>query len=116
MDDKLLAYLQHLSTFGRENDGSHTDRAKKMLNIAPDTGRLLWILVASTGAKRVLEIGTSNALSTIWLGDAVRNTGGSVITLERSPSKIAMARRNLTEAGVAEYVSLEEGEALASLN
>src|SRR5580698_7599638 len=113
MDDKLLAYLQHLSTFGRENDGSHTDRAKKMLNIAPDTGRLLWILVVSTGAKRVLEIGTSNALSTIWLGDAVRRTGGSVVTLERSASKIEMARKNLAEAGVTEVVEIKEGDALA---
>ncbi len=86
-----------------------------MLNIAPDTGRLLWILVASTGAKRVLEIGTSNALSTIWLGDAVRRTGGAVVTLERSPSKVEMARRNLSLAGVAEHVQIEEGDALASL-
>jgi predicted O-methyltransferase YrrM len=115
MDEKLLALLQRLSTFGRENDGRETDRAKKMLNIAPDTGRLLWILVVSTGAKRVLEIGTSNALSTIWLGDAVRRTGGSVVTLERSPSKVEMARKNLTDAGVIEHVHIKEGDALESL-
>jgi predicted O-methyltransferase YrrM len=115
MDEKLSALVKELSAFGRENDGTQTDRAKKMLNIAPDTGRLLWILVVSTAAKRVLEIGTSNALSTIWLADAVRRTGGSVVTLERSPSKIEMARKNLTEAGVAEYVHIEEGDALASL-
>ena len=49
MDEKLLAFLRELSTFGRENDGAQTDRAKKMLNIAPDTGRLLWI--GSTGRR-----------------------------------------------------------------
>jgi predicted O-methyltransferase YrrM len=64
----------------------------------------------------VLEIGTSNALSTIWLADAVRQTGGSVITLERSPAKVEMARQNLAQAGVAEYVQIKEGDALASLN
>jgi predicted O-methyltransferase YrrM len=115
MDEELLVFLQRLSTFGRENDGAQTDRANKMLNIAPDTGRLLWILVVSTGAKRVLEIGTSNALSTIWLADAVRRTGGSVVTLERSPSKIDLARKNLTEADVAGHVRIVEGDALASL-
>jgi predicted O-methyltransferase YrrM len=116
MDEKLLSLLHDLSAFGRENDGGQTDRAKKMLNIAPDTGRLLWILVVSAGAKRVLEIGTSNALSTIWLADAVRHAGGgSVVTLERSASKIELARKNLAEAGVADHVRLEEGEALASL-
>jgi predicted O-methyltransferase YrrM len=115
MDEKLSAFLQELSTFGAENDGAQTDRANKMLNIAPDTGRLLWILVVSTGAKRVLEIGTSNAYSTIWLADAVRRTGGFVVTLERSPSKIAIARKNLAEAGIAENVQIKEGDALASL-
>jgi predicted O-methyltransferase YrrM len=115
IDDKLLAFLHELSTFGEENDGVQTDRAKKMLNITPDTGRLLWILAVSAGAKRVLEIGTSNAVSTIWLADAVRRTGGSVVTLERSPSKLAMARENLARAGVAAHVETKEGEALASL-
>jgi predicted O-methyltransferase YrrM len=113
--EKLQVFLQELSAFGRENDGAQTDRAKKMLNIAPDTGRLLWILVASVGARSVLEVGTSNALSTIWLADAVRRTSGSVVTLERSTSKIEMARKNLTAAGVAEYVQIKEGDALASL-
>src|SRR5262249_43636106 len=47
MDAKLLAFLDQLSTFGRENDRAQTDRTAKMLNIAPDTGRLLWILVVS---------------------------------------------------------------------
>jgi predicted O-methyltransferase YrrM len=115
MDEKLLALLGQLATFGRDNDGAQSDRARKMLNIAPDTGRLLWILVVSTGAKRVLEIGTSNALSTIWLGDAVRQTGGSVVTLERSPAKIEMARKNLADAGVAEFVRIAEGEAPATM-
>jgi predicted O-methyltransferase YrrM len=115
MDEKLLALFEQLSNFGTENDGAQADRAKKMLNITPDTGRLLWILVASTGAKRVLEIGTSNAVSTIWLADAVRRTGGSVVTLERSLSKIEMARKNLVGAGVADYVDIKEGEALATM-
>jgi len=115
MDERLLAFLQGLSTFGRDNDSAQTDRAKKMLNIAPETGRFLWILAVSSAAKRVLEIGTSNAFSTIWLADAMRQTGGNVVTLERSSSKIEMARRNLAEAGVAEYVRIEEGDALASL-
>ena len=115
MEASLVALLDRLSTFGRENDRAQTDRARKMLNIASDTGRLLWILATTTNAKRVLEIGTSNALSTIWLADAVRRTGGSVVTLERSPSKVEMARKNLAEAGVAEVVRIVEGEALPSV-
>jgi predicted O-methyltransferase YrrM len=115
MDTELLGFLHTLSSFGIETDRTQTDRARKMLNITADTGRLLWILVSSTRARRVLEIGTSNAFSTIWLADAVRGTGGSVVTLERSPSKIEMARRNLSDAGVSQHVTIVEGEALASL-
>ena len=79
IDEKLQAFLQELSVFGRENDGAQADRAKKMLNIAPDTGRLLWILVASIAARRVLEVGTSNALSTI----SARGRGASYGWLRR---------------------------------
>jgi predicted O-methyltransferase YrrM len=115
MDEELLAFLDTLSNFGVETDRGQTDRARKMLNITADTGRLLWIIVSSTRARRVLEIGTSNAFSTTWLADAVRGTGGSVVTLERSPGKIEMARKNLSDAGVADQVTIIEGEALASL-
>jgi predicted O-methyltransferase YrrM len=115
MDTGLLAFLDELSAFGRENDRTQADRANKMLNITPDTGRLLWILAAVGGARRVLEIGTSNALSTLWLADALRGTGGSIVTLERSPSKVAMARASLAEARLSDLVRIEEGEALTSL-
>lgn len=115
MDQRLLAFLHTLASSGIENDRGQADRARKMLNITADTGRLLWILVSATRARRVLEIGTSNAFSTVWLADAVRGTGGSVTTLERSPSKIEMARKNLADAGVSEQVTIVEGEALASL-
>jgi predicted O-methyltransferase YrrM len=115
MDAELLSLLDELSAFGEQNDAARADRAEKMLNITPDTGRLLWTLVASTGAKRVLEIGTSNALSTIWLADAARRTGGAVVTLERSAAKIEMARKNIATAKLTEYVRIQQGDALASL-
>ena len=63
-----------------------------MLNITPDTGRLLWILVRQARATRILEVGTSNAYSTIWLADAAREAGGRVVTLEADPDKVALAR------------------------
>lgn len=95
MDRALLAILDELARFGEENDARETERAKRMLNITPDTGRLLWILVQAARATRILEVGTSNAYSTIWLADAARATGGHVITLERNPDKVKLARANL---------------------
>ncbi len=61
----LRALLDELAELGRENDARETERSRRLLNIAPDTGGLLAILVRATGARRILEIGTSNGYSTI---------------------------------------------------
>jgi predicted O-methyltransferase YrrM len=95
MDTALTALLDELARFGDDNDARETERPKRMLNITPDTGRLLSILIRSAGATRVLEVGTSNAYSTIWLADVVRETGGRVTTLESNPGKVTLARANL---------------------
>jgi predicted O-methyltransferase YrrM len=86
-----------------------------MLNITCDTGRLLWILARATGATRILEVGTSNAFSTIWLADAARSTGGRVVTLELDPGKIGLARANLAAAGLDGVVDVVEGRAADTL-
>src|SRR5262245_62364164 len=115
MDQPLLALLDELARFGSENDARETERPRRMLNITPDTGRLLWIMIRTVGAPRILEVGTSNAFSTIWLADAARETGGRVTTLEMNPSKIALARENLTKAGLLDRVEIIEGSAATTL-
>jgi predicted O-methyltransferase YrrM len=115
MDEVLAALLDDLARSGEANDARVTDRARRMLNITPDTGRLLWILVRSAGARRILEVGTSNAYSTIWLADAARHTGGRVVTLEVEAAKVQLARANLDKAGLADRVEIIHGPAAASL-
>jgi predicted O-methyltransferase YrrM len=115
MDDTLTALLEELARFGDETDARETERSRRMLNITPDTGRLLWILVRSSGASRILEVGTSNAYSTIWLADAARETGGRVTTLELDPGKVGLAHRNLTRAGLTERVEIVLGRAADNL-
>ena len=111
MDATLTGLLDELARFGQDNDARETERPRRMLNITPDTGRLLWILIQATGATRILEVGTSNAFSTIWLADAARGTGGRVTTLELNPDKVAMARPNLARAGLGDLVEIIEGPA-----
>ena len=115
MDRVLAAFLDELWRSGEENDAREAERPKRMLNITPDTGRLLWILVQAARATRILEVGTSNAYSTIWLADAARATGGHVITLERNPDKVRLARENLARAGLADRVEIREGNAAETL-
>jgi predicted O-methyltransferase YrrM len=115
VDAALREVVDELADFGRENDARETARERRMLNVTPETGRLLAILVQATRARRILEVGTSNGYSTIWLAWAARETDGQIETLERDANKIAMARANLERAGLADRVTIHGGVALETL-
>ena len=112
MEVRLRELLEQLAEFGRQNDARETERARRMLNITPETGQLLAILLRATGARQILEVGTSNGYSTIWLAWAARATGGHVTTIERAADKAVMARANFDRAGLADMITLLEGAAL----
>src|SRR5579875_2723784 len=95
---------------------SYTQMKDQPLPVSRETGRLLYMLARATGARAVVEFGTSFGISTIHLAAAVRdNGGGRVIGTEFEPSKIARARAHLAEAGLAEFVDLREGDAMQTL-
>lgn len=86
------------------------------LPVSRETGALLYMLARSSGARNIVEFGTSFGLSTLHLAAAVRdNGGGRVITTEFEPSKAARARANLEAGGVADLVEIREGDALQTL-
>jgi predicted O-methyltransferase YrrM len=102
----LDTLLTELEQFGRTNDGANTERPRRMLNITRDTGELLAVLVRATVARRVLEIGTSNGYSTLWLASAARAIGGAVTTVELSDYKVGLATANFARSGLARYITL----------
>ncbi|MGL6623717.1 O-methyltransferase [Aeromonas jandaei] len=106
---------QALEQFGEQHDLAQTDRADKMLNITRDTGELLAVLVQTRGAQVVLEIGTYNGYSTLWLAEAVARLDGHVTTIERDESKRALAQANFEQAGLAGRIIQLAGEAGALL-
>ena len=83
--------LAELEQFGKTNDSATCERPRRMLNITRDTGEFLAVLVCATLARRVLEIGTSNGYSTLWLASAARAVGGAVTTVELAEYKIGLA-------------------------
>ena len=86
------------------------------LPVSRKTGELLYMLARSSGARTIVEFGTSFGLSTLCLAAALRdNGGGRLITSEFEPSKVARARQNLTEAGLIDLVEIREGDALQTL-
>jgi len=76
-------------------------------------GEFLQFLVKAIRAKSVLEIGTSHGFSAIWMGLALEETDGRLTTLEIDRTRHDLARRHVTEAGLAERVTLIHGDAHA---
>jgi predicted O-methyltransferase YrrM len=111
MNAELREFLKQLQDHGRAHDASESEHPRKLLNLEPDTAELVSILARSSGAKHVLELGTSNGYSTIWLAASIGPTGGRVITIDRSPEKQKMARENLSKVGLLQYVDCQCGEA-----
>jgi predicted O-methyltransferase YrrM len=111
MAGPLQSLLAELEQFGKANDSSTSECARKMLNITRDTGEFLAVLVRATLARRILEIGTSNGYSTLWLADAARAIGGAVTTVEFSDYKVGVASKNFDRSGLTPYISLVHDDA-----
>ena len=76
---------------------------------------MLAVLVRATGARRLLEIGTSNGYSTLWLADAARSVGGHLVSIDLDGARSALAAQNLDRAGLREPVELRVQDAAVSL-
>lgn len=107
MKAKLKAYLETVYSESRAHDETQTERAACWRNLHPDSAALIALLVRAKQARKVLEVGTSNGYSTLWLADAVRDTGGSLRTLEIDKARKKAARQNLREAKLEDFVRME---------
>jgi predicted O-methyltransferase YrrM len=85
------------------------------IDVAPNEGKLLYLLAKMRGAKRILEIGTLGGYSTIWLARALPE-GGTLTSLELDPKHAEVARANIAGAGLSSKVEVQIGPALDSLS
>jgi len=115
VNSELASLLDELHRRGREHDAARADRVERWRNLEPDTARLLALLVRVIAPDRLLELGTSNGYSTIWLADAVRGAGGSMTSVEIDAARAEHARTNLRAAGLEDAVELHVGDAGAVL-
>ncbi len=84
---------------------------KGQLSVSEEDGRFLRVLVASRGAKAVLEIGGASGYSGIWLGLGAREVGGTVVSIEYDPQRAREAAENIRKAGLADVVKVVPGDA-----
>lgn len=88
---------------------------KGQLAVSEEDGRFLRTLIASTNAKRVLEIGAASGYSGIWMGLGLRETGGRLVTIEYDPVRAREATANLEAAGLSDIVQVISGDAFAQV-
>lgn len=98
--------LREMYESGVAHDSKVKVHAEQMLNITPDTGLFLSMFIQAVKAKRILEIGTSNGYSTLWLADAAQCAGGIVTTVEVSQKKVALAKKNFERSDLSEYIDV----------
>lgn len=103
MSAGLEALKAELERFAEAHDAACA-RDARMLNITRDTGEFLSVLVRATAARRILEVGTSNGYSTLWLAEAAKATGGSVTTVELDDAKVRLAAAAFARCGFPQLI------------
>jgi len=86
-----------------------------LLAVSEEDGRFLRLLVATRGAKKVLEIGGANGYSAIWIGMGLRETGGRLVTIEYDPQRAKDAEANIRAAGLSDIVTVVSGDAFKAI-
>ena len=96
MHRDLVSFLTQLYAEGVAHDAAEPNRYLRRRNLEPASANLLSLIVRLAEARKVVEIGTANGYSTIWLADAVRETDGRVVSIDLGGSE--EARANLSQA------------------
>lgn len=104
MDDTILKVLRRLE-----------ETSDDFWNISPETANFLNMLVKISGAKNILEIGTSNGYSAIWLACALKLTGGRLTTIEFWDNRLDLAKKNFKLCGVDDIITTKLGSAFTIL-
>jgi predicted O-methyltransferase YrrM len=85
------------------------------LAVSEEDGRFLRVMVAASGAQRILEIGGAYGYSAIWIGLGLRETGGRLTSIEFDPGRANLAAANLRTAGLSDIVTVVSGDAFSEV-
>ena len=115
MDSKVIEVFTRLEKRDQEERARGLPGSQRIQSIHPDSARLLYLLALTKGAKSIVEVGMSHGYSTLWLASAARINGGKVVAHDMNSERIAAARRNFDEAGLADWIEIVEGDARQTL-
>jgi predicted O-methyltransferase YrrM len=115
IDERIDAVLERLYADDAAQRAAGLPSSLRTRNVERETGRWLALLVRATNARQLLEIGSSNGVSTIWLAAAARQNGDRVTGTEILPERAAEANRNLVDAGLDGLARVVAGDAQATV-
>jgi predicted O-methyltransferase YrrM len=115
MDETIERILDDLYETDARQRTRGLPSSQRYRNVEATTGRFLNLLARSIKARTVVEIGSSNGVSTIWLAEAMTSTGGFVVGTELLPERCDEANANLAAAGLASFAHIEPGPAAETL-
>ena len=115
LDDRVRSVLARMEAEDAAEQQAGVPIDQRSLAVGPESGRLLFALVAPNPGCEVLEVGGSRGYSTIWLAAAARILGGRVVSLEQDERKVEQWRRNIADAGLDEWADLVVGDAKETL-
>ena len=98
MDAARRELAAEIHAAASEHDAAQADRLDRYRILEPETAELLAVLVKATGARRLLELGTSIGYSTIWLADAAEAVGGT-LRVGRARPRAQRDRARRTSSG-----------------
>lgn len=111
MEQTVRKFLEQLEASGKFHDQNEPEHAQRFLNLEPETAEAIALLLKIARVRHVVEIGTSNGYSTIWIASTLAPYGGRIISIEKNPEKHRLAHENLTRTGLLPFVDLRLGEA-----
>lgn len=83
--------------------------------VSEEDGRFLRVMVATSGARRALEIGGASGYSAIWIGMGMRQTGGKLTSIEYDPGRAKELAANIERAGLSDIVEVVAGDAFQQI-
>jgi predicted O-methyltransferase YrrM len=117
---KITEYIESFITIDNKQINEIMKQDEEMSGIQPcvgmEVGKLLGLLIRANNAKKVLEFGTCLGYSTVWIAQALKETGGRLTSVEYREDLYEITKRNIELAGLSEVVELILGDASEVIN
>jgi predicted O-methyltransferase YrrM len=115
MESEVIEVMARLEMRDERERAQKLPGSGRIQALHPDSGRFVYVLALATGAKSIVEVGTSHGYSTLWLAAAANVNGGKVVTHDSNLERITAARKNFADAGLADVIEIVEGDARETL-